>query len=184
MNSKKKLVVVAALGLVGLGLSTGWNVLADGLWPPERYEVLSPAGAWTFADGMGNIAAMVIGPPDLRTGDGFGLVTWVVTDPTFGGLFPEATSVSQGFVSNVETAPDAGRIRGVTYVLKDTKPKATILGIAVSEGTSTLTSTDAGHHEGTLSLYSPASDKDGDGLPDADEQPLVSFPVAGSMKRI
>ena len=144
MNSKKKLVVAAVLGLVGLGLTTGWSVLADDTWPPERYQVFSPAGAYTFGDGMGGLATVLISPPDLMTGEGFGLVTWIVTDPTFGGLFPEATSVSQGFMSYVETAPDASRIKGGNYVLKDTKPKATILGIAISEGTSTMTQENGG----------------------------------------
>jgi hypothetical protein len=91
--------------------------------------------------------------------------------------------VSQGFFSYVQTAPDAYRVKGVIYVLKDTKPKATILGIVIKEGTAAYTARD-GHTEGTLSVYSPASDTDGDGLPDAGEQPLVSFPIAALLTRI
>jgi hypothetical protein len=184
MNSKRRITVVAAVAILGLGLTAGWSVLAGEAWPPERYEVLSSGGAYLFGDGMGGLATVLVSPPDLRTGTGFGLVTWIVTDPTMNGLFPEATSLSQGFMSYVEIAPEAGRIKGVNYVLKDTKPRATILGIVISEGTSTMTSPDAGNHEGTLSVYSAAADKDGDGLPDAGEQPLVSFPIVGPMTRI
>ena len=99
---------------------------------------------------------------------------------------PEATSLSHGFGTVTKTAPNTYRTRGINYVLKDGKPKPTILGILVWEGTATLTTADMVDLSwDTYLIYSAAADKDSDGLPDADEKPLVSLPpFQAKMKRI
>lgn len=187
MNRKRKIVVVSAIGLVVLGLTTGWDVLAGDIWPPEPYQVYSAAGAWSETsdlDEPGHITIVTLSPEDPRTGTGSVLVTEINTDPTFGGQIPEATSVTAWFGTYVKTGPNTGRSKVVRYVRKDEKSKPVILDIHVVETALTQTSPDTIETVGIWLAYSPDSDKDGDGLPDADEQPHLSLPITQYLKRI
>jgi hypothetical protein len=187
MNRKRKIVVVLAIGIVALMLATGWNVFAGDGWPPEPHQVYSAAGAWietSDLDQPGDITIVTISPEDPRTGTGFVVATDINSDPTLGGAIPDATSWTPGFGTYVYTGPNTDRCKAVFYVRKDDKPKPVILAIGVLENTSTQTSADTIESVGTLSLYSPASDKDVDGIPDADEQPFMALPITQHMKRI
>jgi len=187
MNRKRKIVVVSAIGIVALGLTIGWDVLASDAWPPESYQVYSVAGAWTETsnyDQPGDITIVTFSPEDPRTGTGFIVATEINEDPTSGGDFPDATSQTPWFGTYVKTGPNTYRSKGVCYVRNDEEPKPIILYILVIEGTGTPTSPDTMEIVGTVSFYSSDSDKDGDGLPDADEQPLDSGPITQHMKRI
>jgi hypothetical protein len=185
MNGKRKIVVAAALGIVALAVA-GWSMLAGAAWPPEPYQEFSPAGAWSYQDGSGAVVILTLSPVDPATGTGCGTTTPVTMDPTLGGAIPQATSLSHGFGTIVKIGPNTYRTRGINYVLKDGKPKPTILGMMVWEGTATLTAPDTVDISWDKYLiYSAAADKDGDGLPDADETPLVSLPPSqATMKRI
>lgn len=187
MNRKRKIVVVSAIVIVAFGLTTGWVCLAGDVWPPEPYQVYSVAGAWTETsnhDQPGDITIVTISPEDPRSGTGFVVATEINEDPTFGGTFPDATSQSPWIGTYVRTGPNSVQYKGVCYVRKDEKPKSMILAICVLEHTNTQTSPDTVEAVGTVSFYSPDSDKDGDGLPDAGEQPLMSVPITQHMKRI
>ena len=184
MNVNKKTLVVSAIAALALVLPTGWAVFGADVWPPAPYQTYSGAGAWTSIDGSGDISIVTLSPPDPRTGTGSGFETPINHDPTVGGLWPEATSISPGFFTYVMTAPDTGRLRGVYYYTRDDKPKPTIVGIAVLELTTKFTAPDAMEYKGTFSPYSAAADADGDGLPDPDKQPLNDWPITGHMKRI
>jgi hypothetical protein len=184
MNGKRRMIVVSAIGMLALLVTTGWSVLAGDTWPPQAYQAYSPAGAWIDLDGSGDISIVTLSPEDPRTGTGCGIVTEIDMDPTFGGMIPEATSWSPGFLTYVVTGPDTARVKGVYYVKKDEKPKPTILNLLVIEMTPTMTAPDTMDYQATISVYDLAADKDGDGLPDADEPPLMSLPLAGHMKRI
>ncbi|MCL5279412.1 MAG: hypothetical protein M1376_05860 [Planctomycetes bacterium] len=185
MNRNRKIVVVVALGVVALAV-TGWSMLAGAAWPPEPYQEFSPAGTWSYQDGSGAVVILTLSPVDLETGMGSGMTTPVTMDPTLGGAMPQATSLSHGFGTIVKIGPNTYRTRGINYVLKDGKPKPTILGMLVWEGTATLTTADTVDVTwDTYLIYSAAADKDSDGLPDAGEQPLVSLPpFQAQMKRI
>jgi hypothetical protein len=183
MNSNRKIVVVATLGIVALGVTTGWSVLAGAAWPPEPYQEFSPAGSWTDLSSGGSVAALT--PPDPRTGTGSGIEVLNEADPTSGGLIPEATSQSPWFYTYVRTGPNTYRIKGIMYTKEDSKPKPTILSIHVFEATATQTAPDLMDYTGAVSVYSPAADKDGDDVPDADEAPIrVWSSVTGTKKRL
>ena len=183
MNRNRKIVVVIALGIVALAVTTGWSVLAGAAWPPEPYQEFSPAGSWTGLSGGGSVAALT--PPDPKTGTGSGIEVLNEADPTSGGLIPEATSVSPWFYTYVKTAPNTYRVKGILYAKKDGKPKPTILSIQVFEATATQTAPDLMDYTGTVSVYSPAADKDGDDQPDAGEAPVsVWSSVTGTKKRL
>jgi len=187
MNGKRRMIVVSAIGMLALLVTTGWSVLAGEPWPPEPYQVYSAAGAWietSDLDQPGDITIVTISPEDPRTRTGFVVATDINSDPTLGGAIPDATSWTPGFGTYVYTGPNTDRCKAVFYVRKDEKPKPVILAIGVLENASTQTSLDTIESVGTLSLYSPASDKDGDGLPDAGEQPLMALPITQHMKRI
>lgn len=186
MNRNGKIVVAAVLGIMALAVTAGWSVLAGETWPPEPYQEFSPAGAWSYSDGSGDVVILTLSPVDLKSGTGSGLTTPVTMDPTLGGAMPEATSLSHGFGTVVKIGPNTYRTRGINYAIKDGKPKPTVLGMMVWEGTATLTAPDAVDLSwDTYLIYSAAADRDHDGLPDADEQPLVSLPpFQAKMKRI
>lgn len=183
MNRKRKIVVVSAIAIVALGV-TGWSVLAGAAWPPTPYQACSGAGSWTKIDGSGDITLITLNAEDPATGMASGMATEITMDPTLGGMLPEATSLSPWFCTCVKTGPNASAVKQLCYVKKDGKPKPTILSILIVEQTATMTAPDAMSYEGTLSIFSAAADKDGDGLPDTGEQPLVSLPLKGHMKRI
>jgi hypothetical protein len=187
MNRKRNIVIVSAIGIVALMLTNGWNMFAEAAWPPDPMPVYSLAGAWietSDLDQPGNITIVTISPEDPRTGTGFAVATEINTDPTIGGSIPNATSLTALFVTYVKTGPNTFQANGVFYVRKDEKPRPVILGIIAVENTITQTSPDTMEAVGTFSLYSSASDKDGDGLPDVDEQPLWASPITQHLKRI
>jgi hypothetical protein len=185
MNRKRKIVIVTAIGIVALGVTTGWSVLAGAAWPPQPYQASSPAGSWTKIDGSGNICIWTISPEDPVSGTTSGMVVEVTMDPTLGGAMPEATSLSPGFFTALRTGPTTFGVREVCYVKKDGIPKPTILSILVLEYVLTFTAVDAMDYDSTISIYSPGADKDADGLPDADAKPLMVVPgVKGHLKRI
>lgn len=187
MNRKRKMLVVSAVAIVALGLTAGWDVLAGDIWPPEPYQVHSPAGAWietSDLDEPGDITIVTLSPEGPRTGTGSVLVTEINADPTFGGQLPDATSVTAWFGTYVKTGPNTSRNKVVRFVRNDDRPKPIILDIHVVECTTTLTSPDTMEAVGTWLAYSPESDKDGDGLPDAGEQPHLSLPITQHLNRI
>ena len=171
MNRKKKIVVVSALGLVAVLLTTGWGVLAGADWPLEPYQEYSLAGSWTIANPDHLI--LTISPRDPA---GVSSVTGmaVTPDPTFGGAFPQATASALACGTAIRTGPNTDQFRVVRHAIKADTPRPTIQGIVVVEETTTLTGPDEMEfHDVTISLYSAAADKDGDGLPDADELPIM-----------
>jgi len=98
MNRKKNIVIISALGIVALMLTTGWNVLAKAAWPPESMPVYSLAGIWTtmipVSEELASVNSFVIGTQDSE-----GIVYTVVgkhpqCSPTLLGTFPEGERLS------------------------------------------------------------------------------------------
>jgi hypothetical protein len=182
MNRNAKIVVVTVLGIVALVVTSGWSVLAGAAWPPEPYQEYSPAGSWTDLAGGGGI--VVISPPDAKTGTGSAIGILNNVDPTFGGLIPEATSVSPWFYTYVRTGPNTYHVRGLMYVKKDGRSASTILNTWVFGATSTHVAPDLADYTGTVSLYRAAADKNGDDQPDLTEAPVEVYSITGRKKRI
>ncbi len=183
MNQNKKIVVVLAFGLVALMLTAGWDVLGAPDWPPESYQEYSPAGSWTIA----NLDHLILTISPKNPAGVSSVIGMAVTpDPTFGGAFPEATDTALAFGTAIRTGPNTDHFKIVRHVIKAGTPRPTIQGIVVVDETATLTAPDEMEfHDVTVSLYSAAADKDGDGLPDADEQPFKVLPLpVGYAKRI
>ena len=170
MNRKRKIVVVSAIGILALGLTTGWSVLAGAAWPPEPYQVSSMAGAWTV---LGGNTIITVSPEDPVSGTGFAYATHINPDPTAGGAVPNATAEAPCIFKYVRTGPNSWQARGVTYFMKDAKPRPTILFLVVMDATVMMTAPDQDEWAKTDSVYLGSQDKDLNGLPDAGEKPVA-----------
>lgn len=187
MNRRSKIVVLSAIGITTLVLTTGWSVLAGNPWPPEPYQVYALAGAWaemSDLDQAGAITIMLYSPDDPRSAMGSVLSTEINSDPTFGGMIPGATSQTPWFGTYQRTGPNSFQSKVVSYVKKDEKPTSVVLVVVVIEVAATMTSPNTLEAVGTAWSYSPDADKDGDGLPDVGEPPLNSFPIIQHARRI
>lgn len=176
MNRNRKLVLVSALVLMALAVTTGWGVLAGADWPPPSHQEYSPAGTWIVV-GLPNRPILTVSPRD-PAGVSSATVTIVINDPTQGGLFPEATSSTPGFFTAIKTGPNTDHMKGVHYLTKPGTPVPALVGMLVVDLQTTLTAPDEMEiHDVTFSFYSAAAEKDGDGLPDAGEEPLAVAPI-------
>ena len=185
MNAKRKVTLVSLTVLAVLMLTTGWSILADAAWPPETVPVYSMAGTWFHTCELnlpGEIDVMTISPEDPRTGKGFFTQTDVNPDYTSGGQMVEAESWTPWIGTYIRTGVNTWQGKSVCYVRKDTKPRPTVLFILIGENTWTMTEPDAIESFGTLAVYTPEQDMDGDGLPDEGQQPLMSVPSTGYIK--
>ena len=171
MNKKRQIVVVSAVGILALALTTGWGVLAGDGWPPEPYQVSSMAGAWTV---LGGNTIITVSPEDPTSGIGFAYATHINPDPTVGGAVPDATAEAPCIFKYVRTGPNSWCGKGVTYFTKDAKPQPTILLFTVIDATITMTAPDTVEWARTLSHYLASQDKDLDGLPDEGEEPVAT----------
>jgi hypothetical protein len=91
MNANRKIVVVTALGIVALVMTTGWSVLAGDEWPPEPYEVYWLAGQWTSPENPNTLFR--IGPED-QFGAGLAESIKLGWDWGFSGSFVAALRAS------------------------------------------------------------------------------------------
>jgi len=198
MNRKRKIVVVSAIGILGLVLTTGWSVLAGAAWPLEPYQMYSPTGTWTvtspqFAPGLFGIASY--GAEDPMSGRVSGIVQVPGYDPNLGGLAPDGESISPQYVTFVRTANDTFQKTGVFYIVRSAKPHV-VAWILVLNLAASFTDPDTYEWDGTLSIYSsvehpghmfgdlPDQDQDNDGLPDEGQQPILCMPMNGICHRI
>jgi hypothetical protein len=169
MNRKRNIIILSAIGIVALGLTTGWNVLAGDAWPPEPYQVSSMAGAWTV---LGDNTIVTVSPEDPKSGIGFVYATHINPDPTLGGVLPEATAQSPCIFKYVRTGPDSWQGKGRVYFTKDTNPQPTVLLFVVVDATITMSAPDKLEWARTYSSYLGSQDKDLDGFPDEGEKPV------------
>ncbi len=172
MNGKRRILVVAVLGIVALAVTTGWTVLAGEAWPPEPYQVYSMAGQWTSPEAN---TLFRVGPED-PSGTGLAEAVPLSYDPTVGGMMPTATASSPVYFRYVRTGPNAWQLRGLKYFTDDAKPAPTILSICVVDATATMTAPGEMEFTKTITSYLGSQDKDLDGVPDADEKAVGGIP--------
>ena len=96
--------------------------------------------------------------------------------PAVFGLFPDVEFVSPIIGEAVMTGPDSAVFNSVWYGIKTGFPFDQIVYIGMNSGQ--IRFTGPGQAEGTHNLvfYAPSSDKDGDGLPDPGEAPVLTIP--------
>ena len=198
MNREKKLLAVSAAAILSLVLVASWTVLAGDGWPPEAYEVYSPAGAWTITSpgfGPEEFGVASYGAEDPTTGRVSGIVQTTGGDPTANGLMPDGESVTPQYVTFVRTGSDTFQKTGVFYVTRSAKP-AIATWILILNATAKFTDGDTYEWDGTVSIYSavehpghmfgnlPDQDRDNNGLPDEGQPPILCMPMNGVCHRI
>jgi hypothetical protein len=172
MNRNRRIVIVSAIGIVALVVTTGWTVLAGEAWPPEPYQVYSMTRQWTTP---GANTLFRIGPED-QNGTGLAEAIHLSYDLTFGNMMPTATYSSPVYFRYVRTGPNTWQFRGYLYFEDDAKPAPTILFVSVIDATATMTAPGEMEFTKTISSYTGSQDKDLDGLPDPDEVSGGGFP--------
>jgi len=153
--------------------------------PPEW----TPEGTWivTAPSPMGNLTMVHVMYPLDSSGTRYGGVLWQVNaNPTFFGTFPEFTGGSQFWATEtVRLAPNTYETGMIVY---STKPVEGLLdqvaSIGVVTGTWTITGPDTNEGQSTLSSYLAGQDADGDGLPDAGQEPIACTPFPFTSKRV
>ncbi|OHB74888.1 MAG: hypothetical protein A2Z25_10720 [Planctomycetes bacterium RBG_16_55_9] len=199
MNRKRKIIVVSAIGILALVLTTAWSVLAGAAWPPEPYQPCSLTGMWTVTSpqfGPGEFGVASYGTEDPTTGRVAGIVQSLGADPSFGGLAPDSEWMLPQYVTFVRTGHDTFQKTGIFYATNSAKPRAAVAWIFVLNLAAKFTDPDIYEWNGTLSVYSavehpghvfgnlPDQDQDGDGLPDEGQQPILCMPMNGVCHRI
>jgi len=199
MNRKRNIIILSAIGILALVLTTGWSVLAGDAWPPEPYQPYSTAGTWTVTSpqfGPGEFGVASYGTEDPTTGRVAGIVQGLGADPSLGGLAPDGESMSPQYVTFVRTGHDTFQKTGIFYAMNSAKPRAVVTWIFVLNVAAKFTDPDTYEWDGTLSIYSavehpghmfgdlPDQDQDNDGLPDEGQQPILCMPMNGICHRI
>ena len=98
---------------------------------------------------------------------------------------PPPVDGSYDFVGEaVMTGPDTAKATMVGYAVKKVTPSAQypfgeqVLWTWVGSGDIKFTASGKTESTGTMGIYLPEADADGDGLPDPGQNPIICFPVA------
>jgi hypothetical protein len=181
MCDRRRIRILAiVLLMAGLLITTGWSVMVDIVPAP----VVVPGGVYTgvhpepatFAfttsispvDPAGNRLAFV-----MRNDN---------QDPTHMSTDPPASEADHltDFVGNmIRTGPNTWAYTGVAYGTKTIEGQGmpVLLYIQIVQGTATSTADgSAVTNEGSAAFYLPEQDVDGDGFPDADQEPVFCSP--------
>jgi hypothetical protein len=182
LKNNRNRVLVAVIGLAAVLLVTmGWSVMAD----IEPAPLCVPSGVYTGihdpplvytftktiipTDPAGNTATYI-----YRTDNGY---------PNMGATEPPLSEVDYmtDIVGNmVRTGPNTWAFTAICHGTKkvEGQPNPEMVYIAVFQGTSTYTEDgNTETNEGTIALYFPEQDVDGDGFPDEGQEPAFCGPV-------
>jgi len=191
MNRKRKIVIVSAIGILALVLTTGWRVLAGGDgWPPEPWSL---EGIWTTMlptpAGISSINSFIITAQGAE-----GMVYTVVgkhpqCSTTGLGMFPEADRLSDMMGYFVRTGANTFRISVIYHGVKEGGPERMGLGeilyMTVLTGTAEFVDSETlVLNDGTIGVYAADQDADGDRLPDDGAKPVVCFQGTQTFKRL
>jgi hypothetical protein len=178
MNRNRKIIIVAALGIVAVAVTTGWSIMASSAdWPPAPYQIQSMTGTWA---GIGDPAADVqsarviwtMGAEDPVSGKGTWSMTFIVKEWTQGGQIP-ADYWTPALGTYARTGPNTWTGKTIGYHMKNTQPKPTLVGFTVRTDLFTMTAPDALEDTYTLEMYSPDQDLNRNGLPDDGVPPVM-----------
>ncbi len=189
MLSKKNIVLtsVTALGAALL-------VLTQTAGSNNKHAANKLEGTWiTKVPGSPMVWTVVYAPTDpsgRRAAVKGSLQVRIPADVLFPGL-PSAEDGSYDFVGEaVMTGPDTSKGTIVGYAIKKVTPSADypfreqVQWIWVASGEAKFTGPGKTESTGTMAIYLPEADADGDGLPDPGQKPILSFPSAYPSVRV
>ena len=173
-SNTSALAIIVSTGL--LFITVGWAVMND----PVPAPVIVPAGIYTGVHPQAFTDTII--PMDPAGNEMIFIMTNDNNDPTGGATdppFSEADHLTDYVGNMVRTGPNVWAYTGVAYGTKKVEGQGMpeILYVGVVQGTAT--STDDGSaftNEGTFALYMPEQDVNGDGCPDANQEPVYCSP--------
>jgi hypothetical protein len=197
MTKKRNIAIVTIVVLTALLLAAPWSVIADDDddGAPRHCDL---QGVWTFRLPRGPAGEEGMLGVEVFSGEKHGTSTSVFKtinpDPTLGGLFPDATTRSEFEARWRRTGPNTWDYTCIGYGTTGMHEFGfgEIVWIMVFTGTATATDCDTLVIPGRADIYSgrdnpdyvfpwgqpfPLSDQDTDprdGVPDADEEPILS----------
>ena len=173
-----RLVIIALMA--GLG-ATGWSVMADVVPAP----VIVPGGIYTGAlnspAGPFTVSISVI-PMDPAGNKMICIADADNSDPTWGAQNPPSSETDHqtDFALNmVRTGPDTWDYTGIAYGTRKVEGQLLPEMVYMTVNYGTLTSTEDGKvliTKGNSAYYWADQDVDGDGFPDADQEPFYCVP--------
>jgi hypothetical protein len=192
--TKKTVFLCAIIGLTALFLAAPWRDIAESgtgkayasgravralgpRFPAERVWIL------TIPTPLGNITMVHTMIAQDATGKRF--TSWVQSinkNPTYFGMFPEAAFESDLFGQTIRTGQNSYETTLIVYATKNGPgPLQETARIGVGTVEWQVTDQDNLNGVATLAMYLGEQDKDGDGLPDEDEEPVncMQFPYTG-----
>lgn len=201
MNTKRKnqrnIILLTIIALVALLLTPAWTIIAgdnhdygqSGQWMPDLGLPLD--GGWIMSSptptGSNVVCTFALTAQDEQ---GLGYTFFhdhAQCPPAFYGHFPKADYLSDAAGQLVKTGPNTFEYSGISYGLKkaeDPMSLQEILYIWVDWGTGQSIDRNTLAAEGTIDLFLPEQDADGDGFPDEGQEPYGSWPYVWSAKRV
>ncbi len=183
MDAKRRIrIVVIVLLMAGLLITTGWSVMADIVPAP----VIVPGGVYTgtLNSPVGRyIVSMSVIPMDPAGNKMICTVIADNSDPTYGAQDPPASETDHhtDFALNmVRTGPDTWDYTGIAYGTKKVEGQLLPEMVYMTVSYGTVTSTADGNtltNHGSSAYYWAEQDVDGDGFPDADQEPFYCVPL-------
>lgn len=170
-----------ALGLLAVAVFA--NVPSKAANSPGPSLAMVPtAGAWYGRTDIGLRFMLSNVPLDP---DGRRMVATVsITDqqdPTLGGLFPTAVPIGTAHGEGIRTGTHSFEY---TVIASGHDAQQRLLFFLESSGTQTIRDRDTFDMIGTLAVFLPSQDADGDGFVDEGEEPIARIPYSCSMHRV
>ena len=171
--TRKTHTFIATLGVaLGTLLSPALNA-----WAQQPFPF---AGVWVVKmPGSPLLETFSISASDSTGTNGLMSVNSVIVDPTFGGAFTNAQSLTPGVGQVILTGTTNALFHELRYGMGTGPAGPQIEYFALFNGTFTLLSPDQASVLLSLSLYLPSQDTHGAGVPDPDQPPVncAAFPL-------
>jgi hypothetical protein len=197
MTRRRIIAFLGLAGIVAVVLAASWHTSARSStmncwWRPRFYTL---DGVWLINGDTGSVSTITFvpsSPANQRVSFSCDAVNF---DPTLGGLLPQASPLQNMALRGtlVRTGPNTFDYSWIVYSRNELRE---IVYILIARGNIVLTDADTYEDSLTISWYSaaeqvspvfgplPDQDMDGDGLPDEDEDPILSVPITGVARRL
>jgi len=190
LKRKRNIKLVGVFGLTAvLLITTGWSVMAD----------IEPVGSGLDNDSWRLDGAWIVNVSSalatlnhnftFTAQDQDGLLYTAVIEhsecsATVFGMFPEATHQSDSVGVAAKTGEDSLEYTVLGQGIKQGGLADEVVYISVISGQMRLIDANTGVGEANVAYYLASQDSDHDGLPDADQKPIICMSCNGTMQRV
>ena len=198
MNSKRNIIIAAAIVVVTMVFTTSWSVVTSEIDDPNDPNEIDPRGIWTGRLERGDAGEEQMAWIEVIGEEKNGISSVVMKnlnpDPTIFGLFPDVTTRTDSVGSWLRTGPNTWGYTYIGYGTTGTHEPGygDVVWMLVYRGTATATDSDTIMATGRAEVYSGRDDPNHpvfgdihdqdtdprDGFPDANEVPIFSTDYA------